>query len=65
MVVLDAEDDLGRAIVPTLYVKEAAGTVLATGAEVDQLHLVELVVREEDVLRLHVTVDYAFVLHKF
>lgn len=65
MVVFDSENDLGCTIVPALYVEEATCAVLATGAKIYQLYLVELVVCKQDILRFHVAVDYSFVFHEF
>ena len=65
VVVLDSEDDFRRSIVTTLYVKESRGAVLATCAKIYKFDLVELVVGEEYVLRLHIAVDNPFVLHVF
>ena len=65
VIVLYSEDNLGSAVVSALYIEEAARAILATRAKVNQLHLVELFVGEQDILRLHVAVDYPFVFHEF
>lgn len=65
MVIFYSENDLRRSVVPTLHIEESGRAVFATGAEVDYFYLIILIIREQYVLRLHITMNNAFILHEF
>lgn len=65
VIVLDTKHDLWRAIVAALHIKESGSAVLAAGTEVNDLHLIILIIREQNILRLHITVNNSFIPHKF
>lgn len=65
MIILNAEDDLRRPVIPTLHIEETRSAVLTTRSEVDYLDLIILIIREQNIFWLHITVNYAFVLHEF
>ena len=64
MIVLDSEHDLRGSVVPTLDVKEAGRAVFAACSEIDDFDLVVFVIGEQNVLGLHIAMDYTFVSHE-
>ena len=64
MIVLDSEHDLRGSVVPTLDVKEARRAVFAACSEIDDFDLVVFVIGEQNVLGLHIAMDYTFVSHE-
>lgn len=64
VVVLDAQHDFRRSIVTTLHIEEAGRAVSAAGTEVNDLHSVVRCVSEQDVLRLYIAMNDAFVAHE-
>ena len=61
VVILHAEDNLWRPIVPALNIEESRGAVLTTGAEVDQLNVRIALVFKYDILWLQITMNYVVV----
>ena len=64
MIILNTEHNFRRPVVPTLYIEESRCAILATRTEVNNFDLIILLIGEENVFRLHVAMNNAFILHE-
>lgn len=65
MIIFHSQDDFWASIIPTLDIKETISATITTGAEIDYFHSLVSIISKDYVLRLHITVDDALVLHVF
>lgn len=63
VIILVAQQDFWRSVVPTLHVEKPFCTVFARSSEVNNFNLFVSLVCKQHVFRLHVAVNYSFVLH--
>lgn len=64
MIILNTEYNLRRPVIPTLHVEESRCAILATRTEVNDFDLIILIISEENILRFHVAMNNAFILHE-
>jgi hypothetical protein len=65
MVIFDAEYDLRCPVVSTLHIEESGRAIFTTCTKVNYFDLIVFIICEKNVLRLHIAMNNAFILHIF
>lgn len=65
MVIVQTQYYLRCSIVSTLHIKEPSGAIFTTGSKVYNFNSIILFICEQNILRLHITMNDALILHIF